>query len=60
MKRCLSRSIKGLDELNVRIERSTIIPEYNMLLTKDTPLQDSKNLANSLIPPNKVTIHGYF
>jgi hypothetical protein len=60
MKRCLSHGIHGIDELNVRIDCAAVIPEYNVLLTKDTPLQDSKNLAYSLIPPNKVTIHGKF
>lgn len=60
MKRSLSRSINGMDELKVRIECATITAEYNMLLTKDTPLQDSKNLAHSLIPPDKVTIHVNF
>jgi len=31
-----------MDELNIRIDCAAIIPEYNMLLNKDTPLQDSK------------------
>jgi hypothetical protein len=60
MKRSLSHSINGMDKLKFRIECATITAEYNMLLTKDTPLQDCKNLAYSLIPPNKVTIHGNF
>jgi hypothetical protein len=60
MKRCLSHSISGMDVLNIRTDCAVIIPEYNMLLTKDTLLQDSKNLAYSLLPANKVTIHGNF
>ena len=49
-----------MDVLNVRTDCAAIVPEYNTLLTKDTPLQDSKNLTYNLILPNKVTIHGNF
>jgi hypothetical protein len=49
-----------MDEPKVRIDCAASITEYNMLLSKDTALQDSKNLAYSLILQHKVTIHGNF